>query len=130
MDDPTFTVEKDEVGLGYCVIVQWLDGNTIAGPAPSDRWDFKTAFVLVAREFGKHRFAARYDDFEVTMNGWPSYSEYGHAWTLGWTWKLQQRVEFAAEWLQIDSDVGNRAALGEPLEAREHSVQLAIRFSL
>jgi hypothetical protein len=27
MDDHTFTVEKDDVGLGYCVIVKWSDGR-------------------------------------------------------------------------------------------------------
>ncbi|MEO8313542.1 MAG: hypothetical protein ABI645_01995 [Pseudomonadota bacterium] len=115
---------------GIAVIAQWLKGNTIAGPEPSGRSDFKATFVLVAREFGKHRLAVRYDDFNVWAAGMPSADDYGHAWTLGWTWKLQQHVELAAEWLQIDSDAGNRAALGEPPEAREHSLQLAVRLSL
>jgi hypothetical protein len=116
--------------LGLAIIAQWLKGNTIAGPAPSGRWDFKTAFVLVAREFGKHRVAARHDEFDVWRVGRPTSGENGHAWTLGWTWQLQQHVELAAEWLQIDSRVGRRAALGESIQAREHSLQLAVRLLL
>ena len=115
---------------GLAIIAQRLTGSTDATANPSNHWDFATSFILVAREFGKHRFAARYDDFKVWMPSWPSGDEYGHAWTLGWTWKLRKHVELAAEWLQITSDVGNRAALGQPEDAREHSLQLAVRLSL
>ena len=27
METPTFTIEDDKVGLGYCVIAQWRDGR-------------------------------------------------------------------------------------------------------
>lgn len=27
VNDPTFTIEEDKVGLGYCVVVQWQDGR-------------------------------------------------------------------------------------------------------
>jgi hypothetical protein len=27
MDDPTFTIQEDGVGLGYCVVAQWQDGH-------------------------------------------------------------------------------------------------------
>jgi hypothetical protein len=117
---------------GLAVIAQWLKGTTDAGPSPSNRWGYRTGFVLLAREFGKHRFAVRYDDFDVWMN-WPrtpAADEYGHAFTLGWTWKLQEHIELATEWLQVDSDTGKRAALGQPVDAREKSLQLAIRLSL
>lgn len=115
---------------GLAVIAQWLKGTTDATADPSNHWGFETSFLLVAREFGKHRLAARYDDFKVWMPAWPASNDYGHGWTIGWTWKLQPHVELAAEWLQIDSDVGNRAALGQPPEARETGLQLAIRLSL
>lgn len=115
---------------GLAVIAQWLKGSTEASPDPSNYWDFQTAFVLVAREFGKHRIAARYDDFKVLLPAAPASNEHGHAWTVGWTWKLQQHVELAAEWLQIDSTFGNRLMLGEPAKAREHSLQMAVRLSL
>jgi hypothetical protein len=116
---------------GLAVIAQWLKGTTDAGPPPSGHWGFKTSFVLVAKEFGQHRFALRYDDFNVDMPG-TAYGETdnGHALTFGWTWKLREHVELAGEWLQIHSEVGGRAALGEAPRAREHSLQLAVRLSL
>lgn len=27
MSEPTFVIEEDEVGLGYCVVAQWLDDH-------------------------------------------------------------------------------------------------------
>jgi phosphate-selective porin len=75
----------------------------------------------------------RYDDFKVrpaAVSGSPLSDEDGDALTLGWTWAVREHVELAAEWLQVDSDVGNRAALGEAAVAREQSLQLAIRLSL
>jgi hypothetical protein len=27
MDDPTFTIEEDQIGLDFCVIAQWTDGR-------------------------------------------------------------------------------------------------------
>jgi hypothetical protein len=27
MTDPTFSIEKDKVGLGCCIVVQWADGR-------------------------------------------------------------------------------------------------------
>jgi hypothetical protein len=111
---------------GLAIIAQWLKGTTDATADPANHWGFATAFVLVAREFGKHRLAARYDDFEVEYAG----AETGHAFTLGWTWKLREHIELAGEWLQVDSTVGARVMLGEPARAREQSVQLAVRLSL
>jgi hypothetical protein len=115
---------------GLAVIAQWLKGTTDASPDPSSHWGFEASFILVAREIGRHRLAARYDDFKVWMPSWPASNEHGHGWTFGWTWKLQQHIELAAEWLQIDSTAGNRAALGESTDARERSLQLAMRISL
>ena len=27
MDDPTFTIEDDQIGLGFCVVVRWAEGR-------------------------------------------------------------------------------------------------------
>ena len=48
------------------------------------------------------------------LPGSTAVDEDGHAWTLGWTWKLREHLELIAEWLQIDSTYNWRAALGEP----------------
>jgi hypothetical protein len=115
---------------GLAVIAQWLDGSTDATPDPAYHWNFDTAFLLLAREFGPHRLAVRYDEFKVRPAGAPFSAEDGHAWTLGWTWNVREHVELAAEWLRVDSVAGNRAALGEQPAAREQSLQLAVRLSL
>ncbi len=118
---------------GLAVIAQWLDGSTVASPDLRNGWRFDTAFVLVAREFGAHRFAARYDDFHVRPQDRPGSfwsPEHGDAITLGWTWRVLEHVEVVGEWLRVDSDNGNRALKGEPTRAKEQSVQMALRLSL
>jgi hypothetical protein len=118
---------------GVAVMAQWLKGTTEASANPAFHWRFETAFVLLSKEFGAHRLAVRRDEFKV----WPAAvpgstwsAESGHALTLGWTWKLDEHIELATEWLQVDSAAGNRAALGEPVDADEQSLQLALRLSL
>jgi hypothetical protein len=119
---------------GLAIIAQWMKGTTVASPDPLNRWSYETKFLLLAREFGKHRLAARYDEFEVWQKEMPGspYAETdsGHAFTLAWTWKLQEHIELATEWLQVNSTNGGRAALGEAPKAREHSLQMAVRLSL
>jgi hypothetical protein len=119
---------------GVTVIVQWLEGGTDVGPNAHDRWRFDAHFLLLAKTVGKHRFAARYDEFRsrqtLTNRPWPLRAERGDAIALGWTWQLRERIELAGEWLRVNSDVDGRAALGEATDARESSVQLALRLSL
>ncbi|MEO6367847.1 MAG: hypothetical protein ABIP38_07615 [Steroidobacteraceae bacterium] len=117
---------------GFAVIAQWLKGETFADE-PSTSWNFKAAFLLVAREFGHHRLAVRYDDFHVHPGLQPNYPlnpEHGDALTLGWTWTISQHVELMGEWMRIDSTFRNRFMLGEDPHARERIVQLALRLSL
>jgi hypothetical protein len=43
MDDPTFTIQEDGVGLGYCVVAQWQDGRSevvtgFGGQHQAARW--------------------------------------------------------------------------------------------
>ncbi len=119
---------------GTAFIAQWLDGDTRVGAPPPYRWDFQTWFVLVAQNFGKHRFAARYDDFSTRQDGeylaFPPGHDQGKAWTLGWTWDVAAHVQLAAEWLRVEDTYNKRAMLGEAPHAVEHSVQMAIRLSL
>jgi hypothetical protein len=118
---------------GLAVIAQWLDGQTKASSNPRNNWRFETGFVLVAREFGRHRIAARYDEFRVDPVDVPGTfwsAERGDAITLGWTWQLRQHVELVGEWLRVDSRTGNRALLGEAPRAQENSLQFAVRLTL
>ena len=97
-------------------------------------WNFHTWFVLLAQNVGKHRFAARYDDFSTRQDSeflrYPAGRNLGTAWTLGWTWEVAAHLELAAEWLRVDSTYNKRSQLGEAPHAVEHSVQMALRLSL
>lgn len=90
--------------------------------------------MLLAQDVGRHRFAARYDDFatrQTTVHSPPPWSrEGGSAVTLAWTVALDRHVELVAEWLRIDSRYTSRAALGEQPDAVEHGAQLALRLTL
>ncbi len=140
IEDYAWDTRFNSLGLRYdspqgtAFIAQWMDGKTRATPDPSNEWSFKTWFVLLAQNLGRHRLALRYDDFgtrqthEYSPPPWSR--EAGTAWTLGWTWAVREHVELAAEWLRIDSLHSGRAALGESPGAVEHGAQLALRLSL
>jgi hypothetical protein len=139
IDDYAWDTTFDSLGVRYdgpaglALIAQWLKGETYATPDPSNEWHFQAGFLLLARDFGAYRLAARYDKFQtvpVDMPGSMMSPERGHAWTLGWTWRLNGHVELAGEWLRVDSRFGGRYALGEDPQARENSVQLALRLEL
>jgi hypothetical protein len=140
ISDFAWKTRFDSLGLrwdgpqGTAVIAQWLSGDTRATPDPRNTWNYDTWFVLVARNLGKHRFAARYDHFKTEQDRQyltgPGTYDSGHAWTLGWTWNVREHLEVAAEWLRIDSRHSTRTLLGESPRAIEHGLQMAIRVSL
>jgi phosphate-selective porin len=139
ISDWAWKTRFDSIGLrydgpaGFALIAQYLDGETYASSDLRNEWYFKTGFVMLAREFGAHRFAVRYDDFQVDPIDLPGSfwsSDKGNAWTLGWTWKVRQHVELAGEWMQVDSTNGNRTLYGDSVKAKERILQLALRLSL
>jgi hypothetical protein len=140
IEDYAWDTHFDSAGLRYdgsrgtTFIAQWLGGKTSAGDDPLMKWNFDTYFALLAQSIGKHRFAARYDEFHVqqtqTYPFAPLGSEHGNAWTLGWTWAVHEHVELATEWLRIDSYHSGRRAIGEDPDAVEHLLQFAVRVSL
>jgi hypothetical protein len=140
IEDYAWDTRFNSLGLRYdgprgtALIVQWLDGVTRATPDPQFTWYFDAWFVLASQGFGAHRLSARYDDFathQTTRHSpAPWTREGGEAVTVGWTWTLNPHVELAAEWLRVDSSYNIRALLGEPAEAVEKIVQLALRLTL
>jgi hypothetical protein len=139
IEDSAWRTKFDSIGFrhdserDWTVIAQWLAGQTAIGPGSSDRWDFDAAFVLGARQFGRHRFAARAESFAMTQTlasfPGPLARDRGTAWTLGWTFEPRERLEFNAELLQVDSNFNGRYALGEDPRAIERSLQLGVRYT-
>jgi hypothetical protein len=121
-----------ESGNGWTAILQALDGETYIAPGGFWLdWKFDSQSLLVAKRFGPHMLATRYDAFDITFMGDPSEpgSEDGHAWTAAYSYDHGDHWRFALEWLRVSSDVAARpAALGEPALAVESKIELSARY--
>jgi hypothetical protein len=96
-------------------------------------WAFDSQSAMLAKRWGGHMLAARYDRFEIVFDHDENRggSEDGDAWTLAWSYDHGDHWHFAVEWLQVESDVMNRVVqLGEPAFARESKVEISARYTL
>jgi hypothetical protein len=123
-----------ESGNGWTVLVQALDGTTDVAPGGFLlRWEFDSQSALLAKRFGPHMLAARYDVFDVTFMNDRSLpgSENGRAWTVAYSRDAGEHWRFAAEWLRVTSDVKSRpVALGATSLAIESKVEVSARYVL
>jgi hypothetical protein len=125
------------------ILTQGMAGETEVAPFPGyDRVvEFYSGYVLVGREFGDWRLAARaelfgsdatvgyIEDGEWEFENEPDYGEYGHAFTFAATWTPQEWLRLTGEVLSIDSYRPLRRDNGLPADSRETQVQLGARFS-
>ena len=139
IDDTAWHTRFDTIGLrwdgarGTTLIAQWLGGDTAAGEAGINYWEFEAAYLLLAQQLGAWRLAARYDDFSTTQesSAWGSLGrEYGDALTFDVTWSANEHVDLVLEWMEIRSFFNGRYAIGEEPNADERIVQLALRLTL
>jgi len=122
-----------ETANDWTVLLQALDGRTIIVPFTWLTWEFDSQSALVARRFGPHMIATRYDRFEVEFGGDPAAagSEAGLAWALAYSYEHGEHWRFALEWLRVRSDVPARVELlGEPSLATESKIELSARYAL
>jgi hypothetical protein len=116
----------------WTVLAQALDGITEVAPGGFRLpWKFDSQSMLLAKRFGPHLLAARYDAFEVTFMNDPSLpgGEDGHAWTVAYSREAGEHWRFTAEWLRVTSDVKSRpAALGETSLAIESKAEISARY--
>jgi hypothetical protein len=121
-----------EGGDGWTAILQALEGDTWIAPGPWRRWRFDSQSALLARRFGMHMLAARYDAFAVEYQDNPRArgSEDGHAWTVAYTLDRGGPWRFALEWLRVTSDVRARIPLGESPLATESKIEFSARYTL
>jgi hypothetical protein len=150
LGDPTVYVEKldnlawdtkfDAAALRverpheWTVLLQWLDGSTAIEPNNFHlQWDFESRSAMLAKGFGRHMLAARYDTFEIKMGSqWSSPgNEDGHAWTAAYSFEPGNNWRFMLEWLRVRSDVKSRPSLlGEPPLATETKVEISVRYAI
>lgn len=117
---------------GWTAILQALDGDTWIAPGPWLRWRFDSQSALLAKRFGAHMVAARYDAFAVEFEDNPRAwgSEDGHAWTVAYTLDRGGPWRFALEWLRVTSNVRARIPLGESPLATESKIEFSARYTL
>ena len=138
INDFAWLTRFDSVGLRFetaddwTFIAQWLGGATFVGPGSAEGWKYDSNFLLASKGFGRHRVSARADwfDTEHYQSMWPppGFEENGNAWTVGYSFELPH-WRFAVEALEIESDVSQRAFLGEPSDATERQVQLQVIYT-
>jgi len=122
-----------ETGSDWTLILQAMSGDTTIQPRLRLTWEFESWSALVAKRWGKHMLAARYDDFDVVFEGNPALpnSETGNAWDLTWSWERDEHWRFALEWLRVESDVPARITrFREAPFATESKVELQARYTL
>jgi hypothetical protein len=118
---------------GWTVIAQWLGGETsIAPQGEASSWPFGAEYALLAKRFGRHTLAARYDRFWVEANGYANGDGWqnGHAWTWAYSFEPDAHWRFALEWVQAVSSSYNHTELGYPQMLTENQLQLQVRYSI
>ncbi len=125
-----------ELPRSWTLIGQWIKGATYAGLNPDGSaqyyLDFDSWFALASKHIGAHRVSLRYDKFGTDQEAGAGFRNWddGHAWTLAWLYDVNASWQVALESLWIDSKLTGRVMLGEPVNASERQVQLAVRYTL
>lgn len=73
--------------------------------------NFGSAYALISRKVGQHRFSLRYDYFEVTdedRNPYDPNRSRGNGVTAAWHYQWSPHWQFRGEYISLDSDNDNR----------------------
>jgi hypothetical protein len=123
-----------ETARDWTVLIQWLQGDTYIAPGGlSLEWEYASSSAMLVKGFGPHRFAVRYDDFEVEFeaNEDGPGNEEGHALDVSYAFEHGDTWRFMLEWIRVKSDVAARPVmLGEPALATESKVELSVRYRI
>lgn len=117
----------------WTLMSQVLRGDTYVGPQATwgAAWHMDAWFVLGSYELGPWRWSARYEGFGTTQfkgDGAPAYDDAGHALTVSALWQLADNWQLAAEGLRVESEFGDRTALGLAPRQVDRQLQLSLRY--
>jgi hypothetical protein len=122
--------------IDWTLIVQWMGGDTAVGPSTDGRGlmilDYDSYFVLLSREFGRHRVTLRYDDlYTETVRGAQLFDSYQDAegLLLAYMFDYDERWQLAVEALQVRGVLEQREEIGLDEHLRERTLQVALRYS-
>lgn len=116
------------------VIAQYMGGDTLVGlrgGARSADNEFKSWYVLAVRDWRRHRFAARYERFEVRDLDYTPLDdnrETGYAWALSWQLEWRDGLTLGTELLRIDYDRPELAQAGRDTSVSEDQVRFSVRY--
>jgi hypothetical protein len=121
-----------DVGL----LAQWMDGTTVMGPDmgggihPVDV-EYDAYYLLLTRQWGRHRLSARYDNFGMTQNDSTpedNNPESGHAYNIGYQFELAEFATLGVEWLSIKTHRCAHVYYGLEPSVTEEQLQLTMQL--
>ncbi|MBC3766082.1 hypothetical protein [Neptunicella marina] len=117
----------------FRILAQWMDGQTGMGTYDGGVYtDFTSWYLMASYQWDKHRFSARFDDFEVVetdANPADPNDSHGHSITLAWRYQYSPQWNLGAEWLHVNSDNENRTLWRNWQAAhRQQQVMLMAQF--
>jgi hypothetical protein len=123
------------------LILQWIDGTTVMGPAMPPAANgrrvvdngFRSVFALLTRQWNRHRWSLRFDDFRVTdYDGIPldDNSESGHALTAAWRYDTAGDWSVGVEWQLLDVTRPAFAYFDEPTHQTVDVLKLGFGYRL
>ena len=126
---------KTEVGDGLDVVAQYMNGSTslISLPAPAGSivyTDYWSGFVLVSKDWHKHRISLRAEYFAThDKDTFPdNNNEHGTAVTLAYVLRPAANQRMTLEILHVASRRPERSFLGLEAHASETQAQVSYRF--
>jgi hypothetical protein len=118
------------------VLMQAMTGRTILGErTPDGYWvdvDFHAAYMLLARQFGRHEIAGRLDYFQVDDRSFvviDNNDEEGWAATAAYQFALAPDMRLAMEALHVSSERPARADQGIDQAQDQTVLQTSVKFS-
>jgi hypothetical protein len=128
---------KMELPGGFGLILQWLDGTTVMGPAFNGIHvvdnGFKSYFALLTKQHERQRWSLRFDDFTVAdydTTPLDANDESGRALTLAWHYESGSSWSVGVEWQALDVTRPAFTYFARPAAEGENALRVALRYRL
>lgn len=126
------TTLPGDIGL----LAQWMDGTTQMGPNmgggihPVDV-EYDAYYLMLTRNWGRHRVSARYDNFGMTQNDSipeDNNPESGHAWNVGYQFAVSDIATVGVDLLSIKTHRCAHVYYGLDPTVTEEQAQLTLQL--
>ena len=117
----------------FDLIAQWMDGETVMGSRWRSAATFMSYFFLLSKDIERHRFALRYDWFDVKdFDDTPqdNNDESGRGVTLSYRWQFSDQWQLLAEWMQNKTRRPGWMYAGLATSRSEHTWSIGLSWQL